>query len=77
MDLHLLRTLLAICQKSLKAKFLRSDGFFCFSSILKFGSFKNPFAMVIVCLNFNLDSDLLMVQTKKVISVNYGSRIKS
>ena len=29
-----------------RAKFLGSDGFFYFSSICKFGSFKNPFAMI-------------------------------
>ena len=28
------------------AKFMGSDGLFCFSSICKFDSFKNPFAMI-------------------------------
>ena len=32
--------------KDLKAKFLGSDGIFCFISICKFGSFKNHFAMI-------------------------------
>ena len=45
-DLPLLRTLLAICQKSQGAKFLGSDGLFCVSNICKFGSFKNPFATI-------------------------------
>ena len=40
-DLPLLRTLLAICQK-----FLGSDRFFCFSSICKFDSFKNSFTTI-------------------------------
>ena len=29
-----------------RAKFLGTDGLFCFTSICKFGSFKNPFAMI-------------------------------
>ena len=29
-----------------KAKFLGSNGLFCFISICKFGSFKNPFATI-------------------------------
>ena len=45
-DLPLLRTLLAICQKVLRTKFLGSDGLFYFSSMCKFGSFKNLFAMI-------------------------------
>ena len=44
-DLLLLRTLLAIC-RSHKSKFLGSNGLFCFISICKFGSLKNPFAMI-------------------------------
>ena len=45
-DLPLLRTLLAIHRKVPRAKFLGSDGLYCFSSICKFGSFKNPFATI-------------------------------
>ena len=30
-----------------RAKFLRKDGLFCFISISKFGSFMNPFDMII------------------------------
>ena len=41
-DLPLLRTLLAICQKS-QEPCLGSDGLFYFISICKFGSFQNPF----------------------------------
>ena len=40
-DLPFLRTLLAIRQK------LREPGLFCFSSICKFGNFKNPFSRII------------------------------
>ena len=58
-----------------RAKFLGSDGLFCFSSIYKFGSFKNPFAMITSLseLYFRLRRFILFVQTKKVISMNYGS----
>ena len=53
-DSPLLRILLAIYQKS-----LGSDGFFCFSS--KFGSFKNPSAMITTLpeLSFKLPPKLL------------------
>ena len=65
-DLPLLRTLLAICQKS-RAKFLGSDGLFCFSSTCQFGSFKNPFAMITSLseLYFRFRRFILLVQTKK------------
>ena len=60
-DLPLLRTLLAIRQK------LRE-----FS---KFGSFKNPFATITSLseLYVRFERFILLVQTKKVISMNYGS----
>ena len=45
-DLPLLRTLLAILPKVPRTKFLENDRLFCFSSICKFGSFKNPFATI-------------------------------
>ena len=32
--------------KVLRTKFLRNEGFFCFSSIYKFGSFQNPFTAI-------------------------------
>ena len=73
-DLPLLRTLFAICQV-LIAEFLISDGLFCFSSIYRFGSFKNPFAMITsLCeLSFDFSRFILLVQLKKVISMNYFS----
>ena len=44
-DLPLLRILLAICQKSREPSFWEvMDS--CFSSVCKFGSFKNPFTMI-------------------------------
>ena len=68
-DLPLLRTLLA--KKVLRANFLGSDGLFCFNSICKFGSFKNPFATITSLseLYFRFRRFILLVQTKKVISI--------
>ena len=59
----------------MRAKFLGSDGLFCFISICKFGSFKNPFATITSLseLYFRIRRFILLVQMKKVISMNYGS----
>ena len=61
--------------KVLRAKFLGSDGLFCFISICNFGSFKNPFATIssLSELYFRIRKFILLVQTKNVISTNYGS----
>ena len=61
-DLTLLRTLLAV---------LGSDGL-CFSSISKFGGFKNPFATITSLseLYFRFRRIILLVQRKKVIFTN-------
>ena len=59
-----------------RAKFLGSDGLICFISICKFGSFKNPFALItsLSKLYFRFRRFILLVQKKKnVISINYGS----
>ena len=72
-DLPLLRTLLAIRQTSRKSSFWEvMDS--CFSSICKFGGFKNPFATITSLseLYFRFRRFILLVQTKKVISMNYG-----
>ena len=55
-----------------RATFLGSDGLFCFNSIHKFGSFKNPFATInsLPELYFRFRRFSLLVQTKKVISMN-------
>ena len=57
------------------ARFLRKNGLFCFISISNFGSFKNPFAKITSLseLYFRFIRFTLMVQTQKVISMNYGS----
>ena len=74
-DSSLLRTLLAIHQKYQEP----SDRIFCFISICKFGSFKNPFAMIngLSELYVTFRSFILLVETKKVISMNYGSWTRS
>ena len=53
--------------KVAKAKFLGSCELFCFTSICKFGSFKNPFTTIISLskLYFMLRRFILLVQTKK------------
>ena len=58
-----------------RAKFLGNNGLFCFISICKFGSFKNPFAMITSLpeLYFRIRRFILLMQMKKVISINYGS----
>ena len=58
-----------------KATFLQSDWLFCFISIYKFDSFKNPFVTITSLseLYFRFRRFILLVQTKMVISMNYGS----
>ena len=77
-DLPLLRTLLAILQKSREPSFWEvMDS--CFISICKFSSFKNPFAMITSLseLYLRIRRFFSLVQTKKVISMNYGSSTSS
>ena len=52
---------------------------FCFISIWKFGTFKNPFPTITSLseLYFRFRRLILLVQTKKVVSMNYGSSTSS
>ena len=77
-DLPLLRPLLVIRQNYQEPSFWVSDRLFLFISICKFGSFKNPFATITSLseLYFRFRF-ILLVQTKKVISMNYGSSTSS
>ena len=50
-DLPFLRTLFSNSSKVQRNKFMQGDGLFCFSSIHKFGSFKNPFATITTSLS--------------------------
>ena len=77
-DLLLLRTLLAIRQKLQEPSFWEVlDS--CFISICKFGNFKIAFAMITSLSELYLRTRrfILLVQTKEVISMNYGSSTRS
>ena len=65
--------------KVTRAKFLGSNWLFCFISICKFGRFKNSFAMITSLseVYFRIRRFILLVQMKKVISMNYGSSTSS
>ena len=63
-DLPLLRTLSNL-PKVPRAKFLGSDGVFCFISICKFGSFKNTFATITILSELTLDSEDFDMNRKK------------
>ena len=58
----------------MRTKFLGNDGLFDFSSICKFGSVKNRFTKITSLpeLYFRFRRFILLVQTKIVISMNYG-----
>ena len=73
-DLTLLRTLLAISQKSREPSFWEGIDS-CFISICTFCSFKNPFTKITSLseLYFRTRRFILLVQMKKVISMNCGS----
>ena len=73
-DLPLLRTLLAIRLKSREPSFWKVMNSF-FSNICKFGSLKNPFAVITSLseLYFRFGRFILLVQSKKRISMSYGS----
>ena len=63
-DLPLLRTLIAIHQKSRQQSFWKWWTL-CFSSICKFGSFKNLLQQLLACLNITLDSEDLFCWCKQ------------
>ena len=75
-DLPFLRTL---SPKVMRAKFLGSNELFCFVGICKFGSLKNSFPTItsLSQLYFTIRRSILLVQTKKVIFMNYGSSTRS
>ena len=77
-DLPLLRALLTIYQKTRVPSFWEVIDS-CFISISKFGSFKNPSAMITSLseLHFRLRRFILLLQTKERVSVSYGSRTSS
>ena len=62
-----------------RAKFLGSKGLFCFISIRKFGNLKNPFATITSLSELFLwfRRFILLIQTKKTVSINHGSSTSS
>ena len=79
-DLPLLRTLLAMCQKSQEPSFWEViDSFFIIISICKYDSFKNLFATITSLseLSFRFRRFILLIQMKKVISMSYSSSSSS
>ena len=75
-DLPLLRTLLAICQKSREPSFMEVMNSFI---VLAYASLAvwNPLVMNTNLCELYLRRFILLVKTKKVISVNYSSRTSS
>ena len=59
--------------------FLGSNRLFCFISISKCGSFTNPFATITSLseLCVRIRRFILLIKTKKVMSINYGSSTSS
>ena len=59
-----------------RAKFLGSDGLFCFISICKFGNFQNTFATIISLseLYLRFRTFILLVRSKKVVSITTASK---
>ena len=62
-----------------RAKFVGSNGLFSFISICKFGSFKNPFATItrLSEIYLRIRTFFPLLQTNKVISMNYRSSTNS
>ena len=77
-DLTLLRALLAFCQKSREQRFWEVMYSFILLAYASLAASKALLQRLLACLNFTLDSeDLLLVQTKKMISMNYDSSTSS
>ena len=76
-DLPLLRTLLAICQKSWEPSFWEVMDSFVSLAHECLAASKILLQRLLVCLNFTFRRFTLFVQTKKVISMNYSSSTSS
>ena len=74
-DLPLLRTLLVILQNSQEPSFWEVMDSFVLVAYASLAALRALLQWLLACLNFNtLDSgNILLVQVKKVISLNYGS----
>ena len=67
---------MSVCMQSLGS---HNTACFCFISVHKFGRFKNPFETItnLPGLYFRFRRFILLLQTKKVISMNYHSTTSS
>ena len=74
-DLPLLRTLLAICQKSREPSFWEVMDSFVLVAYASLAASRSLLQGLLACLNFTLDSEDLFCwyKRKKMISMNYGS----
>ena len=73
-DLPLLRTLLAIRQKSRKPSFWEVMDSSVLVAYASLAASRTLLQLLLDCLNFTFGGFILLVQTKKVISINNGSR---
>ena len=78
-DLPLLRTLLAICQKSQEPSFWEVMDSFVLLAYASLAASRTLLQRLLACLNFTLESEDLSFwyKQKKVISMNYGSSTNS
>ena len=72
-DLPLLRTLLAIRQKSREPSFWEVMDSFVLLAYASLAASRNLLQQLLACLSFRFSRFIFLVQMKKVISVNYGS----
>ena len=72
-DLPLLRTLLAICQKPQKPSFWEVIDSFVSLAYASLAASRTLLQGLLACLNFRFRRFILLVQMKKVISMNYDS----
>ena len=77
-DLPLLRTLLAICQKSREPSFWEVMDPFVLLTYPSLAASRTLLQQLLACLNFTLESKIFLFGTnEKVISMNYGSSTRS
>ena len=76
-DLPLLRTLLAIRQKSRQPSFWKMMDSLILVAYANLATSRTLLQRLLACLNFRFRRFILLVQMKKVISMNYGSSTSS
>ena len=72
-DLLLVRTLLAIRRKSREPSFWKVKDSFVLLAYADLAASRTFLQRLLACLNFSFRRFSLLVQTKKVTSINYGS----